>query len=90
MQSSLEPFLSWHAFQLSLRKAFCNSSLFTGLMADKLGSYAATFYTAGAVLIAGASIISLMAFAKQKREEFVRMELNDDEELLVTEKLTVL
>ena len=61
----------------------------TGLMADKLGSYTVTFYTAGAILIAGASITSLMAFVKQRPEE-VEETQSYEEELLVTEKLTVL
>jgi len=61
---------------------------FTGLMADKLGSYNVTFYTAGAILIAGASIISLKAFVKQQTEDAEETE-SYDEELLVTEKLTV-
>lgn len=38
-------------------------------MADKLGSYAVPFYTAGAILIVGASITSLMTFVKQQSEE---------------------
>lgn len=61
----------------------------SGLMADKLGSYTATFYTAGAIMIVGASITSLMAFVKQLPEESDETQSND-EELLVTEKLTVL
>ena len=59
-------------------------------MADKLGSYTATFYTAGAVLIAGASITSLMAFIKENRKETAETQSCDDEELLVIEKLTVI
>ena len=58
-------------------------------MADKLGSYTVTFYTAGAILIAGASITSLMAFVKQQPEEADETQCYE-EELLVTEKLTVL
>ena len=61
----------------------------TGLMADKLGSYTVTFYTAGAILIAGASITSLMAFVRHRPEEADKTQ-SFDEELLVTEKLTVL
>ena len=57
-------------------------------MADKLGSYTVTFYTAGAILIAGASITSLMAFVKQQPEEAGETP-SYDEELLVTEKITV-
>ena len=59
-------------------------------MADKLGSYTATFYTAGAVLIAGASITSLMAFVKENPKETAETQSYDDEELLVIEKLTVI
>ena len=63
-------------------------NVFTGLMADKLGSYNATFYTAGAILIAGASITSLMEFVKQQPEE-AEVTQSFDEELFVAEKLTV-
>ena len=59
-------------------------------MADKLGSYDPSFYTAGAVLISGASITSLMAFVKQKPEVSTETGQPYDEELLVTEKVTVL
>ena len=38
-------------------------------MADKFGSYNATFYTTGAILITGASITSLMTCVKQQPEE---------------------
>lgn len=62
----------------------------TGLMADNLGSYTATFYTAGAVLIAGASVMSLMTFVKHHPEEIDEIQSYEDEELLVTERLTVL
>ena len=57
-------------------------------MADKLGSYAPTFYTAGAVMIAGASITSLKALVKQRPQESNETQ-SCGEELLVTEKLTV-
>ena len=57
-------------------------------MADKLGSYTVTFYTAGATLIAGASITSLMTFVKQQPDE-AEETLSNDEKLLVTEKITV-
>ena len=63
-------------------------NVFPGLMADKLGSYNATFYTAGAILIVGASITSLMAFVKQQPEEAEETQFYE-EELLVTEKMTV-
>ena len=65
------------------------SFLLTGLMADKLGSYTTTFYCAGAIMIVGASISSLMLFVKQLPEESDETQ-SYDEELLVTEKLTVL
>ena len=58
-------------------------------MADTLGSYTVTFYTSGAILITGASITSLMAFVKQHPEESDQTQ-SYDEELLVTEKVTVL
>ena len=58
-------------------------------MADKLGSYTVTFYTAGAILIVGASITSLMAFVKKQPEEAEETQ-SYEEDLLVTEKLTVL
>ena len=58
-------------------------------MADKLGSYTVTFYTAGAILIVGASIASLMTFVKQQPGEADETQ-SYEEELLVTEKLTVL
>jgi len=57
-------------------------------MADKLGSYNATFYTAGAILIAGASITSLMKCVKQQPEEAEETQ-SYVVELVVTEKLTV-
>ena len=60
--------------------------LLIGLMADKLGSYNVTFYTAGAILIVGASITSLMAFVKQPEE--AEETSSYDEKLLVTEKVT--
>ena len=57
-------------------------------MADMLGSYTVTFYTAGAILIVGASITSLMAFVKQQPEEAEETP-SYDIKLLVTEKVTV-
>ena len=58
-------------------------------MADKFGSYAVSFYTSGALVIAGASIISLMAIVKQQPEDSAKTQ-SCDEELLVTERVTVL
>ena len=63
------------------------SVFLTGLMADKLGSYAVTFYTAGAIQIVGASITSLMAFIKQQPEEASKARCYDEEHS-VTEKRT--
>ena len=57
-------------------------------MADMLGSYTVPFYTAGAILIAGASITSLMPFVKQQPEEADETQFYE-EKLLVTEKVTV-
>ena len=56
-----------------------------------LGSYTVTFYAAGAVLILGASIISLMAFVKQQPEDIEEILETPSygEKLLVTEKITV-
>ena len=57
-----------------------------------LGSYNVTFYTAGSILIVGASITSLMACVKQQPEdadeEILEMP-SYGEKLLVTEKVTV-
>ena len=58
-------------------------------MADKFGSYAPSFLTAGVLMIAGASIISLMAFVKQQPEDSVKTQSHDGQ-LLVTERETVL
>lgn len=59
-------------------------------MADKLGSYNIPFYTAGAILIAGASITSLMTCVKRQLPKEADEPSSFDEELLVTEILTVL
>ena len=62
-----------------------------GLMADELGSYTIPFFTAGAVLIAGASITQLMTCVKQKSgESDSRIVKSAVEELLIMEKVTVL
>ena len=62
----------------------------TGLLADMLGSYTVTFYTAGAILIVGAWITSFMACVKQQPEdaEEILETPSYDEKLLVTEKIT--
>lgn len=57
-------------------------------MADRLGSYNPTFYATGAVMIAGTLITSLMAFVKQQPER-TEVLLSIGEELLVTEKVSV-
>ena len=60
-------------------------------MADELGSYKAAFYTAGAILIAGASIISLLKYTKKPVIETPGDEpSNENEDLLVVERVTVL
>ena len=61
-------------------------------MTDKLGSYTVTFYTAGAILIVGASITSLMTCVKQQPEyaEEILETPSYGEKLLVTEKVTAL
>ena len=65
--------------------------LLTGLMTDMLGSYTVTFYTAGVILIVGASITSLMACVKQQpkdADEEILETPSYGEKLLVTEKVT--
>ena len=64
--------------------------LSTGLMTDKLGSYTFTFYTAGVILIVGASITSFMACVKQQPEDAEELLETPSygEKLLVTEKVT--
>ena len=60
-------------------------------MADKLGSYVIPFYAAGVVLIAGASITSLMTCVKQQSREIdCRIVQSEMEELSVAVKETVL
>lgn len=60
-------------------------------MADKLGSPdSPAFYTAGAVLVIGASIMSLMAFVTKPPAKTDEMQSNDNEQLFVTERITVL
>lgn len=62
-----------------------------GLMADMLGSYTIPFYTAGVVLIVGASITSLMTCVHQQSEEIdAHIVQSEVEELSVAEKITVL
>ena len=59
-------------------------------MTDKLGSYTFTFYTAGVILIVGASITSFMACVKQQPEDAEELLETPSygEKLLVTEKVT--
>ena len=59
-------------------------------MADKLDSYTIPFYSAGAILITGASITSLMTCVKRGQPEEVEGVQTYDEGLLVTERMTVL
>lgn len=58
-----------------------------GLMADRFGSYTASFYTAGAVVIVGASITSLMMFAKKQPENYDVKQSYDEEHLFVKGQL---
>ena len=74
-------------FKFVLSQCIC--SFLTGLMADELGSYITPFYTAGAIQIAGASVTSLMTCVKRGLPEEAETKASIDEELLVTEKLTV-
>lgn len=61
-------------------------------MADELGSYTAAFHASGAILIVGASIVSLLKFTKRPtKEQCDEKTANEEEgELLVVEKVTVL
>ena len=97
--SFLNYFLTHNYFEIStqfydhriIRKAVTHKLrpfLLIGLMADMLGSYTVTFYTAGAILMLGASITTLMAFVKQQPEEDEET-TSYDEKLLVSEKVTV-
>lgn len=60
-----------------------------GLLADEVGSYTISFYTAGAIYIAGALITSFMTCVKRGLPVEGETQTSIDEELLVTEKLTV-
>ena len=60
-------------------------------MADELGSYTVAFHASGAILIVGASIVSLLKFTKRPtKEQYVEKTANEEGELLVVEKVTVL
>ena len=56
-------------------------------MADRFGSYTASFYTAGAVVIVGASITSLMMFAKKQPENYDVKQSYDEQHLFVKGQL---
>ena len=56
-------------------------------MADRFGSYTPTFFTAGAVVVAGASITSLMMFVKQQPENYDVKQSCDEEHLFVKGQL---
>ena len=56
-------------------------------MADRFGSYTPSFYTAGAVVIVGASITSLMMFAKKQPENYDVKQSYDEEHLFVKGQL---
>ncbi|XP_078371646.1 monocarboxylate transporter 10-like isoform X1 [Oculina patagonica] len=79
---------AWGYIMLFIGLSICIGPPMAGLMTDKFGSYTVTFYTAGAILIAGASITTLMAFVKQQPEKAGETEYYE-EELLVIEKITV-
>lgn len=61
-----------------------------GLMADEFGSYAPSFYTAGALGILGATMGCLVSFTKHKIQSHNNEDISSDEFLLVSEKVTVL
>ena len=84
---SLHMYCILRTFKFVLSQCIC--SFLTGLMADELGSYITPFYTAGAIQIAGASVTSLMTCVKRGLPEEAEAQASIDEELLVTEKLTV-
>lgn len=84
---SLRMYCILRTFKFVLSQCIC--SFLTGLMADELGSYITPFYTAGAIQIAGASVTSLMTCVKRGLPEEAETQASTDEELLVTEKLTV-
>ncbi|XP_078371650.1 monocarboxylate transporter 13-like [Oculina patagonica] len=80
---------AWGYIRLFAGVSVCIGPPLAGLMADKLGSYTVTFYTAGAILIAGASITSLMAFIKQQPQDAGETQFHD-EQILVADQRTVL
>lgn len=81
---------AWGQVFFFLGLSVCIGPPLAGLMTDKLGSYTVTFYTAGVILIVGASITSLMACVKQQPEdaEEILETTYYGEKLLVTEKVT--
>lgn len=84
---SLRMYCILRTFKFVLSQCIC--SFLTGLMADELGSYITPFYTAGAIQIAGASVTSLLTCVERGLPEEAETQASIDEELLVTEKLTV-
>lgn len=79
---------AWGVMQCFIGMSVSIGPPLAGFMADRLGSYNPTFYTTGAVMIAGTLITSLMAFVKQQPER-TEVLLSIGEELLVTEKVSV-
>lgn len=59
-------------------------------MADELGSYGPSFYTAGALGILGAIMPCLILSTKQKSQSYNNEDTSRDKFLLVSEKVTVL
>lgn len=62
----------------------------TGFMADEFGSYAPSFYTAGALGILGATMGCLVSFTKRKTQSHNNEDISCDEFIRVSEKVTVL
>lgn len=82
---------AWGQVFFILGLSMCIGPPLAGLMTDMLGSYTVTFYTAGVILIVGASITSLMACVKQQpkdADEEILETPSYGEKLLVTEKVT--
>lgn len=56
-------------------------------MADRFGSYTPSSYTAGSVVIVGASMTSLMMFAKKQPENYDVKQSYDEQHLFVKGQL---
>ena len=66
-------------------------SLPSGLLADKFGSYAPAFHVAGAIEILAALItFSLLCYKEPGTKVQLEVKSSSKEELIVTEKLSVL